>query len=78
MRLKDRAELSDFLEAVSGCGGSVCFQTDDGDSIDLKSVLSKFLFAMIATNPNYLKEGRVVCSDEKSYEKLSEYLEAEQ
>lgn len=75
MRLKNNADLTVFLEAVRLCKGEVLFQTEDGDSLNLKSFLSYYLFSMIASNQNYVLAGHVVCLVEEDYENLERFLQ---
>ena len=75
MYIKESADITEFLNAVSGCVGGVQFRTNDGDSINLRSVLSRFLFTTIISEPNGRSKGRVICQNEQDYERLSEYLE---
>lgn len=75
MHLKEKIELTEFLLAVKQCEGDVLFETEDGDSLNLKSFLSEYLFSMIASNKNYVLSGRVVCRTEEDYGLLQEFIE---
>ena len=71
--LKKGADLLAFQNAVKLCVGDVLFETDDGDSLNLKSVLSNFLFSMMSANQTYILSGHVVCLAEQDYLKLEAY-----
>lgn len=73
-RLKQDVDLIAFLDAVSLCSADVMFQTEDGDSLNLKSTLSKYLFSMVATNQRYILTGEVICRLDEDYHYLKEYV----
>ena len=72
--LKLNANMADFINTVHQCRGEVLFQTEDGDSLNLKSVLSCYLFSMISANHTYLLSGVLICHQEEDYELLSDYI----
>lgn len=74
MHLKEEINILDFLTAVKKCRGEVLFETEDGDSLNLKSLLSEYLFSMVASNRNYILSGQVVCRMEEDYELLEEFI----
>lgn len=74
MNLKKDADMISFLTAVKRCRGDVLFETEDGDSLNLKSLLSEYLFSMVASNQNYILSGRVVCRLEEDYELLRDFV----
>ena len=45
MKLKHLDQYIDFIEAVQTCAADVCFCSDEGDRLNLKSTLSQFAFA---------------------------------
>ncbi len=65
-----------FLQAVDRCTGNVSFETPEGDILNLKSQLSKFIFlaAVASPNINALANGKVLCEDTADYPLLSEHL----
>ena len=75
MRLQADCDISAFIANVKKCEGDVFFHTSEGDSLNLKSMLSQYLFASISGNTSFLAEGMVICSVESDYGKLSGYLE---
>lgn len=45
MKLKPSTDVSRFLQDVQKCRGEVWFTTLEGDNLNLKSALSRFVFA---------------------------------
>lgn len=45
MKLKPNIDISRFLQDVQKCRGEVWFTTLEGDNLNLKSSLSRFVFA---------------------------------
>ena len=71
MTLTSHTDFAAFLEAVQQCRGEVLFCTREGDKLNLKSTLSKYLFAALAGN-----EGKIVCQFPQDEEKLTHILSA--
>ena len=61
MTLTSHTDFAAFLEAVQQCRGEVLFCTREGDKLNLKSTLSKYLFAALAGNEELLRKGKIVC-----------------
>ena len=51
MKLKKDANLPDFLRTVAQCKDDVYFKTTQGDVLNLKSELSKYIFLAAAASP---------------------------
>ena len=60
--LKPKIPITDFSLAVNRCAGQVIFETLDGDVLNLKSELSKYIFLAVAADADCLKTGKVSCS----------------
>ena len=58
MTLTSHTDFAAFLEAVQQCRGEVLFCTREGDKLNLKSTLSKYLFAALAGNEELLRKGK--------------------
>ena len=43
MRLRSEADVQEFLDAVSQCGGDVYLKSPEGDIFNLKSSLSRYI-----------------------------------
>ena len=74
--LTSHTDFAAFLEAVQQCRGEVLFCTREGDKLNLKSTLSKYLFAALAGNEELLRKGKIVCQFPQDEEKLTHILSA--
>lgn len=52
-----------FLEAVTACTGAVELRTPDGDVLNLKSELSRYLLVAVLAKPDLLQGAYIVCED---------------
>ena len=77
MKLKPKVDVMSFLTATKSCAGEVEFHTEEGDCLNLKSELSKYLFAAISGQDELMNSGYVICRYEPDYALLGEYLQAE-
>ncbi|MBR1758290.1 MAG: hypothetical protein IJ744_06125 [Lachnospiraceae bacterium] len=77
MRLKEMKEYLSFMEAVKKCQGEVFFDSSEGDHLNLKSTLSRYVFAVICNDKDLLSKGRIVCTEKSDYERLEAFLEEE-
>lgn len=77
MKLKNGVSFADFLNQVDQCEGEVFYKTIEGDQLNLKSQLSKYLFLVATNAPEHasLSDGEILFS-ETDYELLKEYLDA--
>lgn len=74
MRLRENIEISVFLAATEKCSGDVFFHTPEGDILNVKSLLSRYVVVSVC-EPGKLQKARIVCTDEEDYSVLSEYLQ---
>ena len=74
MRLKAEIELTDFLKAVKDCEDEVLFISETGDQLNLKSMLSTYVFLTTVLHPEVMQNGRLQCTNEKDAERLTQYL----
>lgn len=76
MHLTADTDITEFLKEVRNCSGEVCFKTSEGDSLNLKSTLSQFIFCNLTADPEILYKGTILydISDE---ERLNKYLEGD-
>lgn len=78
--LKKDIDYPDFFRAVSECRKDVIFVTDDGDALNLKSELSKFVFASLlssqapSSGEEILDRGSVRCMAREDVKRLTEFL----
>lgn len=71
--LKQEFNLLGFLKTVDYCEGNVMFETLEGDRLDLKSQLSKYLFLTVKPGDSCLINSRIECSKEDA-QRLAEFL----
>lgn len=74
MRLKDNVDVSMFLETAEKCSGDVFFHTHEGDILNIKSLLSRYVVVSVC-KPGELQKARIVCTDEEDYVVLSDFLQ---
>lgn len=60
--LKPKIRMADFILAVNHCEGPVTFETQDGDVLNLKSELSKYIFLAVSLEPKCLVSSKISCS----------------
>ena len=75
MRIKDNSNLLMLLNQVKLCEGEVCFVTDDGDKLNLKSALSQYIFVAMAGKPELLESGKIDCENAADLDLLKDYLQ---
>ena len=76
MRLKNNVSPSEFLQRVDQCAGEVLYKTSEGDVLNLKSQLSKYLFLIAVNAPEMaaLCHGEITCRPE-DHEILRSFFE---
>lgn len=74
MRLKKGFDTIIFLGAIEKCQGDVIFRTLEGDRLNLKSILHRYVFCLIAKSPEIRENGQLECSKEDA-ECLKEFIE---
>ena len=75
MYLKETANVLNFLDAVRECKGDVIYRTDEGDRLNLKSVLCCYIFATVAKNAKLRNMSTIDCDEPDDEEKLKPFLE---
>lgn len=77
MRLKKDVSTVNFINRVEQCTGEVIYETAEGDRLNLKSQLSKYLFLVAVNSEDSagLREGVIRCEPEDAAI-LQEYLDA--
>ena len=75
MKLKSNAKLVELLKIAKMCKEDVLFKTDEGDILNLKSLLSLLLLQSIADDKDLVAKGQIVCMNDSDYNVLSEFLE---
>lgn len=74
MKLKENVDVSAFLAATEKCSGDVFFHTYEGDILNVKSLLSRYVVVSVC-KPGELQKAKIVCTDEEDYSVLSDYLQ---
>lgn len=74
MKIREEIDYMDFLTQVKKCRGEVVFKSDEGDVLNLKSVLSQYVFAAVMSSGELISRGEIVCEDEADYTVLSYFL----
>ncbi len=74
MKLNPNCDFANFLEIVQQCSGDVLFSTPEGDVLNLKSELCRYIFAVVVSTPRLLETGEVVCRNEDDAVLLRPFL----
>lgn len=74
MKLKENINLVDFLKQVKKCKYDVYLETDEEDKLNLKSVLSQYLFIVLVEQKDIWEHSRILC-EEADREFMEAYLE---
>lgn len=74
MKLKENIDVSAFLETAEKCSGDIFLHMRNGDILNVKSLLSRYVFVSVC-KPGELQHSRVVCTNDDDYAILSEYLQ---
>lgn len=75
MIIRDKETLLAFLQAIKECKGEVIYLSGEGDRLNLKSVLSQFLFSSVFLDNPSLLNGKLSCEREEDLALLQPYLE---
>lgn len=73
MRLNPNINTPAFLQAVQTCKGEVCFVTKEGDILNLKSVLSQFVFTAVIAGKLQNFEGFITVQNPKDEIRLRDF-----
>lgn len=74
MKLKQHIDILDFLKAVQACQGEIFLKTEEGDVLNLSSMLSQYIFISNVRNENLMLTGVIESSCKEDYDRLSEFL----
>ncbi len=79
MKLKPNIELVGFLKQVNLCQGEVRFETNEGDVLNLKSQISKYIFlaavSQEGTGEEISLQGDVICDQPEDVSILAAFLQ---
>lgn len=74
MKLNPNCNFASFLETVRQCSGDVYFTTPEGDILNLKSELCRYIFAVVVSTPRLLETGELICNNETDVVCLRPFL----
>ena len=63
-----------FLQTIDQCAGEILFEDPEGDRLNLKSQLCKYLFLTIRPENAQFSEGHITCGEEDA-RVLAEFLQ---
>ena len=75
MRLKKKANVLEFLEAVSHCRKDVFFCTKGGDRLNLSSELMRFVMISQLKNWEFIRESTIELTDPEDLGILEPFVE---
>ena len=73
MHLNPNIDINEFLKVVSTCKGDVLFETPEGDQMNLKSELCRFVFAS-GTNVHRTLSAEINCKNPEDVAILKDFL----
>lgn len=74
IKLKNKINLIDFLNAAKKCQNDISFLTTEGDCLNLKSQLTEYIFLAVASHEDFLKQGYVQLTNPADLEKIKEFI----
>ena len=74
MKVQNIKDIDKFFDAVDKCEGKVELVTGEGDRLNLKSQLSKYVALAKVFSDGTIKEVELVVYNPKDVEKLIEYM----
>lgn len=72
-KLKQNVDMIHFLKQVKKCKYDVYLETDNEDRLNLKSILSQYVVAVLVEQKDILDHCRIEC-DDADVEILQEYV----
>ena len=73
MRLKENVNAVDLLNQVRKCSSDVWLETEEHDRLNLKSVLSQYVFVVMLEKQEDYRNAQVLCEQE-DFPYLKEFL----
>lgn len=74
MHLLPNVNVQEFLKVVATCEGDVVFETPEGDMMNLKSELCRYVFASNADSTFRIMHGDITCKNPDDATRLSAFL----
>lgn len=74
MKLRQDINLLEFLTKVQQCRQDIFFYSEEGDQLNLKSVLSQYMLTAVFSDKALIDGGEIVCTNADDYQNLAHYL----
>lgn len=74
MKIQNITDIDKFFETVDQCIGTVELLTPEGDRLNLKSQLCKYLALAKIFSDGKIKEIEIICHEPKDVDKLIQYM----
>ena len=74
MKVQNITNIDKFFETVDKCQGAVELLTPEGDRLNLKSQLCKYLALAKIFSDGKIKEIEIICHEPKDVNSLIEYM----
>ena len=74
MKVQNITDIDKFFETVDQCIGTVELLTPEGDRLNLKSQLCKYLALAKIFSDGKIKEIEIICHEPKDVDKLIQYM----
>ena len=74
MKLKPDINISAFLQAAQTCQGEIYFITPEGDRLNLKSTLMKFVFVTVFAGKLRNQNGQIEVKNPQDLIRLRDYF----
>lgn len=78
IKLKREIDFGRFLSRIGECRGEVTFHTEQGDVLNLKSLLSTYVFSMLADRPDLVENGWLTCEETQDVTLLEPFIYREE
>lgn len=74
MKLRHDINLLEFLNTVQKCRQDIFFYSEDGDQLNLKSVLSQYMLTAVFSDKALIDGGEIICKNPDDFQNLASYL----
>ena len=74
MYLKHPIDAVAFFKRIDLCQGDVLLHTRENDTLNLRSQLCRFVFAVAISGNSFFEGARVECTEAADYAVLGDYL----
>lgn len=74
IKLKKDIDFGRFLDRIRECQGEVTFHTEQGDVLNLKSLLSTYVFSILADRPDLMERGWLTCESTQDLTLLESFV----